>query len=90
MKYFPYGGSINEYDLQKLSNEATANNEKKIRRKKSIKLNHLLDDANLAFQDLSYDASIYTLRKHTKILSILLIVFSFIGLFLLEINRYVF
>lgn len=90
MKYFPYGGTLSKKELITLSNKATSNNKKSLKRKHSLKLTHLLDDANLAFQEISRDSSVYMLKKHTKILSILLITFSFIGLFLLEINRYVF
>ena len=37
---------MDKYELKQLSNEVTANNKKKTRRKRSLKLNHLLDFVN--------------------------------------------
>ena len=87
MKVFPYGGIYTAEDLKDLSKTATANNQRRYLRKMSLMFEDLLADANSALQDLSHSADIVTIRKHMKILSLLLIAVSILGLFLLEINR---
>ena len=86
MKYFPYGGDIDENKMKKMSNEYSLKEEENYQRTLSLDINDILIDMNLAFQELSHNFDVSTLNKHKKSVGLLLIVVSIIGLLLLYIN----
>lgn len=80
MEVYPYGGEKTKEEMKEMSMKATKKNKAKAKREQSLKFDHLILDLNKAFRDLSKDASIQTLKKHLRILSILLIIISLLGL----------
>jgi hypothetical protein len=78
MRKFPYGGVVE--NLESLSQNANEKAEEKHKRLMSLELDDILDDLFEAFNELSRSSNIKTARKHIKVLSLLLIFISVIGL----------
>ena len=82
MNNFQYGG-INQ-DIKQMSNDANKVSKKQYQRKRSLNINHLIEDLNDAFAALSKTQNLQTLREHLKAVSVFLIFISTFGILLLQ------
>lgn len=85
MKYYPYGESKDIKTLQNMGDLDTKRNKEFYDKYMGFDPKTLISELNDAFQDLSKNSDVQTVLKHLKVLSLLIIVVSLVGIIVLYV-----
>ena len=85
MKYYPYGESKDRKTLQNMSDEDTKRNKEFYDKYMNLDPKRFISELNDAFQDLSKNSDLQAVLKHLKVLSLLIIFVSLVGIILLYV-----